>query len=152
MMKWLQRARGGFGIGLTWAVWWTPIGALTGWVVATRLGFPFPFVTRNYAVVFGMLGFIGGTIFSTVLAAAEGRRSFGQLSFRRFVGWGALGGFILGALATAAGLLGAGFSPLGAVIIGVSTALGASSAAGMLAIARGGRSPEVLVDAASRVR
>ena len=45
--------------------------------------------------MFGVLGMIGGTIFSTVLSLTEGRRSFHQLSLPRFVVWGALGGLVL---------------------------------------------------------
>ena len=136
MKNWLQRIRGAIGIGLTWAAGWAPIGAITGWVTAALLGFPLGVVTGNYAVMFGVLGFIGGTIFSTVLSLAEGRRSFNQLSLARFVAWGALGGLLLGGLAVTAGLLGAGLTILGAVIAGTSTLLGAGSAAGTLAIAR----------------
>jgi hypothetical protein len=140
MKKWLQRARGAIGIGLTWAAGWAPIGAITGWVTGVFLGFPLSVVTANYAVMFGVLGFIGGAIFSTVLSLAEGRRSFNQLSLPRFVVWGALGGLLLGGLAVSAGLLGAGFTTLGAVIAGTSTLLGAGSAAGTLVIARAAQS------------
>jgi hypothetical protein len=136
MKTWLQRARGALGIGLTWAAGWAPIGAVTGWVTGMVLGFPLAVVTTNYAVMFGVLGFIGGTIFSTVLRLAEGRRSFDQLSLPRFVAWGALGGVLLGGLATTAGLIGAGLTTLGAVITGASMLLGAGSAAGTLVIAR----------------
>src|SRR5688500_18109716 len=86
----LQRIRGAIGMGLTWAAGWAPIGAVTGWVTGAALGFPLGVVTANYAVTFGVLGFIGGTIFSTVLRLAEGGRSFDQLSLPRFVAWGAL--------------------------------------------------------------
>ena len=94
----LQGVRGAIGIGLTWAAGWAPIGALTGWVASAVLGFPIGVVATNYAVTFGVLGFLGGTIFSCVLRLAEGRRSFDQLSLPRFVTWGALGGLLLGAL------------------------------------------------------
>ena len=97
-------------------------------------------VTANYAVMFGVLGFIGGTIFSTVLSLAEGRRSFTQLSLPRFVAWGALGGLLLGGLAVTAGLLGAGLTILGAVMTGASTVLGAGSAVSTLVIARAAHS------------
>jgi hypothetical protein len=101
-------------------------------------------VTANYAVMFGVLGFIGGTIFSTVLSIAEGRRSFNQLSLPRFVAWGALGGLLLGGLAVTAGLLGAGLTIIGAVITGASTLLGAGSAAGTLVVARAGHGQALL--------
>jgi hypothetical protein len=136
MKKWLQRIRGAIGIGLTWAAGWAPIGALTGWVTAMVLGFPLGVVTTNYAVMFGVLGFLGGTIFSTVLSLAEGRRGFNQLSLPRFAGWGGLGGLLLGGFAVTAGILGAGLTTLGVVITAAATLLGAGSAAGTLVLAR----------------
>ena len=136
MTHWLQRTRGAIGIGLTWAAGWAPVGAVTGWVTGMTLDFPLGVVASNYAVTFGVLGFIGGTIFSTVLSLAERHRSFDQLSLPRFVTWGAAGGVLLGGLAVTAGLLGSGATLLGAVMIGAGTLLGAGSAAGSLAIAK----------------
>lgn len=136
MKKSLQRIRGAIGIGLSWAAAWAPVGAITGWATATLLGLPQGEVAANYTLMFGILGLIGGTIFSTVLSLAEGRRSFGELSLPRFVAWGSMGGLLLGTLAVSAGLLGAGFTTLGAVMAGASTLLGAGSAAGTLVIAR----------------
>jgi hypothetical protein len=136
MTKWLQRMRGAIGMGLTWAAAWVPVGAVTGLITGVALGFPLGRIATNYAVMFGVLGFVGGTIFSTVLSIAEGRRRFAQLALPRFVAWGALGGLMLGGLAVTAGLLGSGFTILGAVIAGVATLLGAGSAASTLVIAR----------------
>ena len=136
MKKWLQRTRGAIGIGLTWAAGWAPIGALTGWLTGMFFDFPLGVVATNYAVMFGVLGFIGGAIFSIVLSLAERHRSFDQLSLPRFVAWGAAGGVLLGGLAVTAGLLGSGATLLGAVMIGAATRLGAGSAAGTLAIAK----------------
>lgn len=144
MKKLLQRIRGALGIGLTWAAGWAPIGAITGWVTGVLLGFPLAVVTVNYAVMFGVLGFIGGTIFSAVLSLAEGRRSFNELSLPRFVAWGAFEGLLLGGLAVAAELLGSGPTILGVVITGASTLLGAGSAAGTLVIARAADSQGLL--------
>lgn len=144
MTKWLQRVRGAIGIGLTWAVGWAPLGGITGWVTARFLNFPPADFTTIYALMFGVLGFVGGTIFSTVLSLTEGRRSFNQLSLPRFVVWGALGGLLLGGLAVTSGLLATGFTTLGAVIAGASALLGAGSAAGTLAIARTARSDYLL--------
>lgn len=139
MGKWLRRIRGAIGIGLTWAVGWAPVGALVGWVTGMALGVPLVGVATNYAVLFAVLGFVGGTVmFSTVVRIAEGRRSFDELSMPRFVAWGALGGLGLGALAVALGILGAGFGVLGVAIASVATMLGAGSAAGTLAVARAG--------------
>lgn len=136
MPKWMQRVRGAIGMGLTWAAGWIPVGAITGLLTASIMDFPLSVVSYNYAVMFGVLGLVGGTIFSTVLNLAEGRRNFAQLTGGRFVGWGALGGLVLGGLAVGLGILGSGASLLGAVIVGVATALGAGSAAGTFAIAK----------------
>jgi hypothetical protein len=134
--SWVQRLRGAIGIGLTWAAGWAPIGAITGLLASGVLGFPMGVVVANYAVTFGVLGFLGGAIFSSVLRLAEGRRSFDQLSLPRFVAWGGLGGLLLGALAVGVSLLGSGVSMLGAAIAVASTLLGAGSAAGTLVVAR----------------
>lgn len=136
MTPWLKRVRAALAIGVTWAAAWAPLGAITGWITGTVLGFPLRSIATNYAVTFSVLGFVGGAIFSGVLRLAEGHRTFDHLSLPRFVAWGAIGGLALGALAVAGGLLGAGLTTLGAAIIGVSTLLGAGSAASTLAVAR----------------
>lgn len=123
--------------GLTWAAGWAPIGALVGLVVAVAIGgVPVGVVVVRYVALFAVLGLVGGGIFSTVLSLTEGRRRFDELSLPRFAAWGALGGLLLGGLAVMASILGAGITPLGAVIAGTSTLLGAGSAAGSLALAR----------------
>jgi hypothetical protein len=144
MKTWFQRVRAAIGIGLTWAAGWAPLGAVTGWITASVFGFPPGVGATNYAVMFSVLGFVGGTIFSSVVSLAEARRSFDRLSLPRFVVWGALGGLFLGGLAVMAGILGAGATVLGAVIAGASTLLGAGSAAGTLAVARTAHRPPLL--------
>ena len=144
MKKWLRRIRGAMGMGLTWAEAWAPLGAVTGLITGVVLGLPLGTVVANYALLLGGLGFLGGTIFSTVLSLAEGRHRFDQLSLPRFVAWGALGGLMLGGLAVTVGILGSGFTILGAVVAGVSTLLGAGSAAATLAIARAADEPALL--------
>jgi len=134
--KWLRRIRGALGTGLTWALGWAPVGALTGWITGLVLGAPLLTIAANYATMFGVLGFVGGTIFSSVLSVAERGRSFRQLSLARFLAWGALGGLVLGGLAVTANLLGSGFTVLGAVLASAATLLGAGSAAATLRIAR----------------
>lgn len=144
MTKWLQRLRGALGMGLTWAVGWAPVGAITGWITGMVFGFPLVGIALNYTVMFGFLGFVGGGIFSAFLSLAEGHRLFNQLSSPRFVTWGALGGVLLGGMAVALGLVGLQFSPFGALITGVAALLGAGSAAGTLAIARAGETPTLI--------
>lgn len=149
MQSWLQRVRGAIGIGATWALGWAPIGAITGWVTATLVDFPPVVVAANYATMFGVMGFMGGAIFSTLLRLADGHRSFDQLSLPRFVGWGAVGGLALGGLAVLASLLGAGLTSLGAVIVAATTLLGAGSAAGTLLVARAANEHPVLGEGGS---
>ncbi len=136
MKPWFKRMRAAIGLGLTWAAGWAPLGALTGGVTAAVLGLPLGVVTVNYAVMFSVLGFVGGTLFASVLRLAEARRSFERLTIPRFAAWGSLGGLVLGGMAVTGGLLGAGATSLGAVIVGASTLLSAGSSAGTLVVAR----------------
>jgi hypothetical protein len=144
MKTWLRRTKGAIGMGLTWAVGWMPIGALVAMgLFVVGLDPPgLPGFVWRYATLFGALGFVGGTVFSAVLRVAEGRRRFEELSFPRFAAWGAVGGLILGGLAITAGLWGPGLQTIDAVIAGMSTVLGASSAAATLALARKAESQE----------
>ena len=144
MKKWLRRMRGALGMGLTWAIGWAPVGAVTGWVTGVLLGFPLIGIALNYTAMFGVLGFAAGTIFSTVLSITERRRRFEELSSARFVTWGALGGSVLGVMAVAIGLVGLEFTWFGAAVIGIAALMGAGSAAGTLAIARAADTPAQL--------
>lgn len=139
MKEFLRRLRGALGMGVTWAVGWAPLGAVLGWVIWILFDPPVglgAIVTAN-ATSFGLLGFMGGALFSGVLRLAEGRRSFDQLSLPRFTAWGAVGGVLLGGIGVFGSLWGSGSTPLlSGVVLGVSAALGAGSAAGTLALAR----------------
>lgn len=139
MRGWLQRLRGALGMGLTWAVGWAPIGAVVGTVLHYLLpgaGLGLSGVIVLNATTFAALGFVGGTIFATVLRLTEGHHRFDELSGPRFAGWGALGGLLLGGIAATAGLWGGGLGVLGAGMMGAATLLGAGSAAATLAVAR----------------
>ena len=145
MKKWLQRIRGALGMGLTWAVGWAPVGAVTGLVAGVVLGLPLGEIAANYAQMFAVLGFIGGSMFSTVLRITEGRRRFDQLLLPRFAAWGAVGGLSLGTLAVAAGVVGlGGLTPFTVAVVGAAGLLGAGSAAGSLALARRAEDRELL--------
>ena len=152
-MNWLRRIRGVIGMGLTWAVAWSFVGAVQGvadffLVFGQPPGIPLGLIVATYARMFAGLGFFGGAIFSTVLGITEGRRRFDELSPRRFAAWGALGGLLLGVLAASRGAvpwaLGPGIGLLDVVIVGVATLLGAGSAAGSLAVAKGADDRELL--------
>ncbi len=145
MKKWLQRIRGAIGIGLTWAVGWAPVGAVTGLIAGIVLGFPLGGIAANYAELFAVLGFIGGSMFSTVLRIAEGQRRFDQLSLPRFAVWGAAGGLLLGTLAVTLGVVGlGGITPLTVAVVGAAGLLGAGSATSSLALARKADDRELL--------
>src|SRR3954470_16951019 len=101
MGKLLRRIRGSLGMGLMWAVAWGFVGGLPRWVFGVNTDAPL-------GLVFGVLGFFAGVVFSGVLLLTERRRSFDQLSLPRFAGWGALGGLLLSALFARAASLGLG--------------------------------------------
>lgn len=137
MKSWLKRVRGVIGIGLTWAVGWAPLGSIVGMIVGALFGFPLGGVALNYAVMFGVLGFAGGTLFSSLVRLADGRRRFDELSLPRFFAWGGLGGLALGALAVTINVVGlGGVTPVTIAVIAAAGLLGAGSAAATLALAR----------------
>jgi len=59
-----------------------------------------------FPLVFGVLGFVAGIIFSGLLMLTEGRRGFDQMTLSRFAAWGAVGGLLLSALFAKAASLG----------------------------------------------
>ncbi len=144
---WLQRLRGALGMGLTWAIGWAPIGAVLGAALHMLLpGVPIGLggaILLN-ATTFGVLGFLGGSVFAGVLRLTEGRRRFHELSLGRFTLWGAVGGLLLGGGAAVAGLWGGSYGLLGAAMVGVATVLGGASAAGTLMLARQADGPGML--------
>ncbi|MEO8187301.1 MAG: hypothetical protein ABI580_08065, partial [Burkholderiaceae bacterium] len=76
-------------------------GIVLAVVTRFRADAPFP-------LVFGVIGFIAGVIFSALLALTEVRRRLDQMSLPRFAGWGAMGGLLLSALFARAASLGWG--------------------------------------------
>ncbi len=99
MGKWMRRIRGAIGMGLTWAAAWSIAGLVPRWLFGFNTDVPFP-------LVFGVLGFIAGIIFSGLLMLTEGRRGFDQMKLSRFAAWGAVGGFLLSAIFTRVASLG----------------------------------------------
>jgi hypothetical protein len=144
MKEWLRRIRGALGMGLVWGLAWFGAGMalmLTLLLTTGSTGADVP-----YPLGFGALGFVAGVTFSGVLGVLGGRRRFDQMSLPRFAGWGAAGGF----------LLAIGFTSLVAlvedpaflwnlVVLGpVFAVAGASSGAGVLALARRAEDRELL--------
>lgn len=151
MMGWLRRVRGAIGMGLTWAVGWSPVGALMGAVLWALYfdgwGIGPGTVVGGYTGLFAGLGFLGGAIFSMVLRIAEGRRRFDQLTLPRFALWGGVGGLILGVLTVTLPIVGfSGVTPLTVAVAGAASLLGAGSAAGTLALARRAAAPDRIDD------
>lgn len=149
MKNWWRRVRGALGMGLTWAVGWAPVGAVLGSVLWAVHGPPLTLMqvmTLN-ATTLGVLGFVGGTIFSILLRLGVKGSSFDKLTLPRFAAWGGAGGLLLGTLAVAAGLWGASSVPLiGVTVAGAATLLGAGSAGASLAIARQANDRDLLDD------
>ena len=126
MRKWLRRIRGAIGMGFTWAAAWFAAGLVPRWVFGFNADVPFP-------LVFGVLGFIAGVIFSGLLMLTEGRRWFDQMTLSRFSAWGAVGGLLLSAIFTRAASLGWADALAIAPTFAVACAICAS---GSLALAR----------------
>jgi hypothetical protein len=113
-------------MGLTWAAAWSAAGMVPRWLFGFNADVPFP-------LVFGVLGFIGGVIFSGVLMLTEGRRGFDRMTLPRFAAWGAVGGVLLSAIFTRAASLGAADALVIAPTFAIACAI---SASGSLALAR----------------
>lgn len=126
MRKSLRRIRGAIGMGLTWGAAWCAAGIMLAVVTRFKADAPFP-------LIFGVLGFIAGVIFSAILALTEGRRRFDQMSLPRFAVWGATGGLLLSAVFAKAASLDWGDVLAIAPTFAVACAVCAS---GSLAVAR----------------
>lgn len=125
MRKWLRRIRGAMGMGLTWALAWFGAGLVLLLVIGPNAAdVPFP-------LFFGFLGFIAGMTFSAILALAERRRTFEQMSLPRFALWGGAEGVLLAA-AMALGLGAGALLVLGPIF----AVAGAGCASGSLLLAR----------------
>ena len=99
MGKWTRRIRGALGMGITWGIAWGAVGGVPRWIFGVNTDAPL-------GLVFGVLGFIAGVIFSGVLMLTERRRPFDQLSIPRFAAWGAVGGLVLSGIFTRVASLG----------------------------------------------
>ncbi len=133
MGKWMRRIRGAIGMGFTWGAAWSVAGMVPRWLFGFNTDVPFP-------LVFGVLGFIAGVIFSGLLMLAEGRRGFDQLTLPRFAAWGAVGGVLLSAIFTRAASLEFGDVLAIAPTFAVACAI---SASGSLALARRAKMQEL---------
>jgi hypothetical protein len=127
-------------MGLTWALAWFAAGLVLLLIVGPDAAdVPFP-------LGFGLLGFLAGATFSGVLAIAERRRGFDQMSLPRFAMWGGAGGLLFSVLFVLAVAVSGDATLLDdLVFLGPLFAVaGAASAAGSLALARMAEDREVL--------
>ena len=141
MKKWLRRIRAALTMGLLWAVPWAVVAVLLGMVID-----PDESMDEMWFLIGAYPGFLGGVLFSIVLAVAERRRSLSELSVRRFGAWGAVAGLVIGVVPFLLGTPSADIdvARLATVVIGSFTLMSAASAAGSLALARRGEARELL--------
>ena len=137
MQKWLRRIRGAIGTGLTWGAAWSAAGVVLAAITRFQADAPFP-------LIFGVLGFTAGVIFSVFLALTAGHRRFDEMSLRRFAGWGAVGGLLLSGLFAKA----ASLDWRDVIMIAPTFALASAlCASGSLALARRSERRELGTDA-----
>jgi drug/metabolite transporter (DMT)-like permease len=141
MKKWLRRIRAAVTMGLLWAVPWAVVAVLIGLVVD-----PDESMDEMWWLIGAYPGFLGGVLFSIVLAIAERHRRLDELSIRRFGAWGAVAGLVIGVLPFMLGTPRADIdvARLATVVIGSFTLMSAVSAAGSLALARKAEKREML--------
>ena len=130
------------------AVAWVPLGWLVGIGHAIVHGHPVSWSnlitdTPWLAITGAVCGFFSGI----VIAAAERRRSFGQLTYTRIATWGALGGMVIPAGYLAFNGAGLGLSAI-VTPLAVFGALGAATSGTVLSVAR--RAPELSSPSPSR--
>ena len=128
-------------MGLTWAAGWAVVAFILS--LAGFFGTGTFSIYVVFAVLWGVVGLVGGSIFSMVLGIAERRRRFEEMSLPRFAAWGGVGGLLL----AIPWLFGAGPSPTLGEMLGtgvVMALLAAGSAAGSLALARRADDRELL--------
>lgn len=121
----LRRARGLFGIALTWGVVWGIAGA----VAVGLLGLLRPADIDPgegpliAAAVLGLAGAVSGTVFGALLSIGERRKTLLRLSLARVALWGLLGAAVVPLLTGVDDRMVYITCPLGATLAVVSVAL-----------------------------
>ncbi len=93
MRNLLRRIRGALGMGVTWFVGGFLAGGLIE-LVHNIWPNPLGGAVDIWPMTLGLPLFVGGILFSFVLAVAGRRRRFDELSIPRFALWGAIGGVL----------------------------------------------------------
>lgn len=125
MPHWLKRIRSALVMGVVWG----GFCAIVGGGIMEGFIDPRGEIVDMWPQVLGIVGFMGGVIFSGVISLLAGRRGLDEFSFRGFAGLGALTGVLQGLLAML--VVGA---PL--LFLGVTTASSALLAVGTLGITK----------------
>ncbi len=134
---WWKRARAAMVMGVLWAGGGFAIGGLIE-LLDNVLPGGLSFASRvdMWPQTLAIPGFIGGLIFAVIVMVAGGHSHFHALSLRRFAGWGALAGSLLGVLALGMG------APL--AFIGITASVGAIGGTVSLLLARMANRRELL--------
>ncbi len=131
MPHWLKRIRSALIMGLIWGAFW----AIVGGFIMEGIIDPRGEIVDMWPQVLGIVGFMGGVIFSGAISLLAGRRGLNEFSFREFAGLGAVTGVLQGVVAML--MVGA---PL--LFLAVTTGVSALVAAGTLGVVRAaGRKP-----------
>ena len=142
MRNLMRRIRGALGMGLTWGAAWAVVGMIPRWILGFNPDAPFP-------LIFGVLGFFAGVVFSAILALTEGRRRLDEMSVPRFAALGATGGLLLSAFFAKAASLELGDVLLVAPAFALASAV---CAAGSIALAKRPVSEKLLDGGVNGVR
>lgn len=124
MKKWLTGAPGTVLMILTWTVGWG-----LGFGGLMELYDPAGKIEDVWPMVLGIVGLVGGIVFSVVLRIAEGRHGSDEVPLARMATWGVVTGLVLGVLGVAVGL-GSDAPRAIATMFGVLAALSAVAALG----------------------
>jgi hypothetical protein len=150
MKSWMRRVRGAVRMGLIWAAGWALVGMLIE-LVHNVWPNPLGSLVDIWPAALGLPAFFGGLTFSTLLGIAARRRRFAELSLPRFAALGALGGVLVSlgpALLVAVGLASIkepySLWQVTLTMMVPIALVGATSAAGSLALARRAESRESL--------
>jgi Na+/glutamate symporter len=85
-------------MGVTWAIGWMIAALVIGLTSLWFPGVPFGWFFQSFDAplpAMAIPGFFAGVFFSIVLGTAARKRTFHELSLRRFALWGAFGGVLL---------------------------------------------------------
>ena len=137
MNEWSGRIRAAVGLGLLWGAVWTAVGALM------RRADPSSALERVWLgpAIGWTPGLLAGVLFSVMLGIAANRRGLDETSIAIVLACGAMAGLLVGMLPFAINQppSEAALWLVALVVMGSMAVLGAASAAGSVAIARGWR-------------